>query len=193
MSMVPTYTEAIKLWKIYQLPENKKQHSLHVAKLAVFFASKLQKKREVKIQTDLLLAAALLHDIDKNIPRMDGEQHPDAGVRILRKLHMDKVAQVVRTHPLHAILDPTIAPVTWEEKLLFLADKMVKDDIITVEERFALWEKEQLPKKEQELLILAFPKVKELEQFICTTMGLTPAEVIQLAKHSILGDKGELL
>lgn len=191
--MIPTYSEAVELWKKFHLPENKRQHSLHVVKLAMFFASELQKKTGVKIQTDLLLAAALLHDIDKNIPRMDGEQHPDAGVRILRKLHMDEVAQIVSTHPLHAICDDRIIPRTWEEKILFLSDKMVKYDIITVEERFALWEKEQLPKKEQELLILAFPKVKELEQFVCTTLGLTPTEVIQFAKQSILGDKGELL
>jgi putative nucleotidyltransferase with HDIG domain len=191
--MVPTYREAVGLWKTYHLPQNKQQHSLLVAKLAVFFASKLQEKKQITIQINVLLAAALLHDIDKNIPQREGERHPDTGVRILTEIGMDEVAQVVKTHPLHAILDSKIAPRTWEEKILFLSDKMVKYDIISVEERFSLWRNEQLPKKEQELLIAAFPKVKEFEQFVCTTLGLTPTEVIQLAKQSILGDKGELL
>jgi len=190
--MVPTYTEAVELWKTYNLPENKQRHSLHVAKLALYIASQLQKK-QITIQTNTLLIAALLHDIDKNIPQRVGEKHPDTGVRILTEIGMPEIAHIVKTHPLHAICDDRIIPRTWEEKILFLSDKMVKYDIITVEERFSLWQQEELPKKEQELLISAFPKVKELEQFVCTTLGLTPTEVIQFAKQSILVDKGELL
>jgi len=187
------YTEAIALWKKFRLPKNKRQHSLHVAKLAVFFASKLQEKKQIATQTKLLLAAALLHDIDKNIPQREGERHPDTGVRILTEIGMNEVAQVVRTHPLHAICDNQIAPKTWEEKILFLSDKMVKYDIISVDERFSLWKKERWTKKELSMLENSYPKVKELEQFVCGALGLTPTEVIQLAKQSILGDKGELL
>lgn len=191
--MIPSYEEAKKLWVTYHLSDNKQNHCELVAKLAVFFASTLQEKKQITIKINLLLAAAFLHDIDNTIPPRVGERHPDTGVRILTELGMDEVAQAVRTHPLHAILDPTIAPVTWEEKILFLSDKMVKYDIISVDERFSLWRNEQWTKEELSMLENSYPKVKELEQFICTTMGLTPAEVIQLAKQSILGDKGELL
>ncbi|KKR02877.1 MAG: hypothetical protein UT26_C0016G0002 [Microgenomates group bacterium GW2011_GWC1_39_12] len=191
--MVPTYTQAISLWKTYNLPEHKQRHCLLVAKLALFFASKIKEKIQTFIQTDVLLAAALLHDIDKNIPPKEGELHPDTGVRILKEIGMDKVANVIRTHPLHAILDDTIAPSAWEEKLLFLADKMTKHETISVDARFALWRAEELSKEEVSILDAAYPKVKELEQFVCTTIGLTPDKVIELVKQSILGDKGELL
>ena len=191
--MVPTYTQAISLWKTYNFPEQKQHHCLLVAKLALFFASKMKEKKQIIMQTDLLLAAALLHDIDKNIPPKVGERHPDTGVRILQEVGMDEVAKVVRTHPLHAILDDTINPSTWEEKLLFLADKMTKHETISVDARFALWRAEELSKEEVSILDAAYPKVKELEQFVCTSIGLTPEEVIELAKRSILGDKGELL
>jgi putative nucleotidyltransferase with HDIG domain len=190
--MVPTYGEATALWKTYQLPQQKQQHCHLVATLALFFASKFEEKKIV-VEKDLLLAAALLHDIDKNMVFISGEDHPDAAVRILTEIGMGEVARIVKTHPLHAILDPVIAPKTWEEKILFLSDKMVKYDIIGVEERFRLWKEEPLPAIEQKLLIAAFSKVKELEQNICTTIGLSMPEVIQLAKQSILGDKGELL
>ncbi len=193
--MIPSYEEAKKLWIIYHLPDNKQKHCELVAKLALFFASKLKEKKQIAIQTDILRAAALLHDIDKNIPHKEGERHPDTGVRILTEIGMDEVAHVVKTHPLHAILESSIAPKTWEEKLLFLADKMTKYETISVDARFSLWRwrAEQLPKEEVFILEKAYPKVKELEQFVCATVGLTPTEVIQFAKQSILGDKGELL
>jgi putative nucleotidyltransferase with HDIG domain len=188
--MVPTYTEAVALWKTYQLPEIKQQHSLLVAKLALYFASKLTEKKPVTIQTDVLFAAALLHDIDKNIPHREGERHPDTGVRILTDSGMPEVARMVKTHPLHAILDPAIAPATWEEKLLFLSDKMTKHETISVEERFALWRAEPLPKEEVNMLEKSYPKVKQLEQEILTGIGLTSQEVIKASKNSILTKEG---
>lgn len=191
--MVPTYAEVMTLWKKFDLPPKKQKHCLLVAKLALFFASKMQEKNQIIVRRDVLLAAALLHDIDNNISHEEGETHPDTAVRVLRECGMNEVANIVKTHPLHSILDNSIAPKSWEEKILFLADKMVKNDIMTVEERFSLWRQEQLPPKEQELLLRAFPKVKELEHSLCTAIGLTPTEVIQFAKQSILGNKGELL
>ena len=164
--MVPTYTQAISLWKTYNLPEHKQRHCLLVAKLALFFASKIKEK----------ILAGLRE-----------------GYQVTKEIGMDKVANVIRTHPLHAILDDTIAPSAWEEKLLFLADKMTKHETISVDARFALWRAEELSKEEVSILDAAYPKVKELEQFVCTTIGLTPDKVIELVKQSILGDKGELL
>lgn len=191
--MVPTYTEAVAVWKTYQLPEKKQQHSLLVAKLALYLASKLTEKKSITIHTNVLLAAALLHDIDKNIPPGVGERHPDAGVRILTDIGMPEVARMVKTHPLHAILDPAIAPTTWEEKLLFLADKMTKHEILSVNERFALWKAEQLPQEEATMLEKSYPKVKRLEKEILTGIGLTSQEVIKASKNSILTKEGVLI
>lgn len=180
--MIPSREQAQRLWITYALPKRKQIHSQLVADLASFFADVLEKKAGIRIRTDLLLAAALLHDIDKNIPHDKGEQHPDTAVRVLQRLGMGEVAEVVKTHPLHTILDPDIAPKTWEEKLLFLADKMVKQKVISVDERFALWRKEGLPKKEQEILKHAYPKVKQLEK-----------EVLNIWKNSIMKSGGDVL
>lgn len=180
--MIPSREEAQGVWKTFALPKRKQEHSRLVAELALFFADVLEKKAGIRIRTDLLLAAALLHDIDKNIPHEKREHHPDTAVRILQGLGMGEVAETVRTHPLHAILDPHIAPKTCEEKLLFLADKMVKQKVISVDERFALWKKEHLSKKEQEILKKAYPKVKQLEQ-----------EVINRCGYSIMGSGGDVL
>ena len=168
--MIPTEEQAKALWKKYRLPNKKRVHVRLVAHVAMFFA------KYILVNKKLLLAAALLHDIDKAVPAKPGEQHPDAAVRILREEGMDEVADVVLSHPLHAILDPAITPATWEQKLLFLADKMVKYDIVGVDQRFALWNEEHLPPKEQAILDKSYPNVKALEQ-----------EVFELAQIS-LGD-----
>lgn len=158
--MIPTEKQVKVLWEKYQLPENKRRHVTLVARVARNLSKKFNVNRK------LLIAGALLHDIDKNAKKLPGERHPDTAVRILTEEGMSEVAGLVATHPLHAILDPRISPKTWEEKILYLADKMVKYEIITVDQRFKLWNDEHLPKDAQALLDAAYPKTKELEKEI---------------------------
>lgn len=181
--MIPTLNQARALWEKYNLPERKRRHVTLVANVAKLFATKLKaQSAKRKVNTKLLVAGALLHDIDKNATKRPGERHPDAGVRILREEGMEDVAALVKTHPLHAILDPTIAPKTWEEKLLFLADKMVKDTVIGVDERFRLWNEEHLPAEEQKTLDAAYPKVKDLEQELLDLIGIDAKRILEELK-----------
>lgn len=170
--MIPTEQQAKALWDIYQLPQNKRLHCTLVAQVTMGLARECQMlNAKCQINKKLLIAAALLHDIDKNAPKLPGEEHPDAAVRILKEEDMGEVAALVATHPLHAILDPSLAPKTWEEKILFLADKMVKHEIVGVDRRFALWNAEHLPAREQAILDTAYPKVKALEKELAKLAG----------------------
>lgn len=178
--MIPTANEAKALWDKYHLPTYKQQHVELVGRVALFLARKLSKALHIYVNEKLILAGALLHDIDKNIPLLPGEAHPDTGVRILREEGMDEVAKLVKTHPLHAVLDPAIAPKTWEEKVLFLADKMVKLDIITVDKRFFLWRKELMPEEAKHILAAAYPEVKKLETEIFDRTGIRPEQVKEI-------------
>ncbi len=180
--MIPNEAGAKALWDKYNLPDQKRLHVTLVAKVAMFLAEQMNKATKSQINIELLKAAALLHDIDKNVPKLPGEQHPDAAVRVLREEGMDEVANIVKTHPLHAIFDPAIAPATWEEKLLFLADKMVKHEVVGVDRRFALWNAEQLPQKAQDILDRARPKVKELEREISNNIGTPIRELAHQIK-----------
>lgn len=174
-SMIPTRQQTKALWDKYHLPQKKRMHVELVARVAM----KLAKK--ISVNRPLLLAAALLHDIDKAVEKLPGERHPDAAVRILREEGMEEVADLVKTHPLHSILDPAIAPKTQEEKLLYLADKMVKYDIVGVDRRFALWRDEQLPWEEQAVLDASYPNVKALEQEVFNSTGLSLEDIVKLA------------
>jgi putative nucleotidyltransferase with HDIG domain len=186
--MIPTRDAAKSLWEKYNLPEKKQEHVTLVAQVANALAQELAAKG-ITIDTHLLWVAALLHDIDKAVPKLPGERHPDAGVRILQEEHMNEVAHLVRTHPLHAIADPTIAPKSWEEKILYLADKMVKQEVVGVDGRFALWRAESLPPQAVAQLDACYPKVKALESEVAQILGLTPQEMTKRVSDAILKEK----
>ena len=180
--MIPTEDQAKVLWNTYGLPEKKRLHVTLVTRVALFFARKSQEVGFVAdINIPLLRAGGLLNDIDKAVPRLPGEQHPDTAVRVLHEEGMDEVAEVVRRHPLHAIIDPALVPKTSEEKFLYLADKMVKFEILTVDQRFQLWRDEHLPPEAVKMLDACYPKVKELERQILSSIGVLPQEVASLA------------
>ena len=177
--MIPTRSQCLLLFDKFELPSLKRVHVEAVTNLAKTLANKLKSKNaKLKINLELLEAACLLHDIDKNIPPKKGERHPDSVVRVLNELGFSKVAQVIKKHPLHAILDPELMPQTWEEKLLYLADKMVKYEVIGVEYRFKLWYKENLPRAAGTQLDASYPKVKALEKEIFDLIGEKPDSFI---------------
>ena len=181
--MIPSEQQAKQLWETYHVPEYKRKHMALVANVAKFFATQCTMQNvHCDINEELLTAAALLHDIDKNIPRRPGERHPDTAVRVLHDEGMDEVSELIATHPVHAIRDPRIAPKTWEEKLLYLADKMVKHEIISVDERFALWRKENLSDVDRDMLEKSYPKVKALEAEIFRLAGISPGDIPNIAR-----------
>jgi putative nucleotidyltransferase with HDIG domain len=181
--MIPTRTQCLALFDKFSLPSQKKIHVEEVTKLALYLARKILAKQDQaapdKINLELLEAAGLLHDIDKNITKRAGERHPDTAVRVLKELGMDEVADVVRKHSLHCILNSDLTPQNWEEKLLFLADKLVKYEVIGVAHRFKLWYKENLPMQAVAELDAALPKVKALEQEVYQAAGITYDELVK--------------
>lgn len=172
MRMIPTEEEAKELWDKYNLPQQKRIHVALVARVALFMGKKI---RGVHIL--LLQAAALLHDIDKAA----GGKHPDAAVMILQKEQMPEVADIVATHSLHEILDPVLRPKTPEQKLLYLADKMVKYDIVGVDRRFELWRNEALPDEAIRILDESYPLVKKLEQEVFNLAQISFRDILNSA------------
>jgi len=181
--MIPDEKIIHALWDTYHFPQNKQMHSEMVARVALTLAKKWkQQDASITIDVNLLLAAVLLHDIDKNIEKLEGELHPDASVRILKKEGMGEVAEVIRTHPLHMICKDITAPKTIEQQLLFLADKMTKYECIGIDKRFLIWREEDYDEESQIILDTAYPKVVKLRDKILVSAGITEEELIQLVK-----------
>jgi len=181
--MIPDKKGIKALWDTYELPQYKRIHCDMVGKIALCIARKINKKRlGVSVNEQLLVAAALLHDIDKTIKKLPGEHHPDAGVRILEKEGMSEVAEIVRTHPLHMICDEKKGPKTIEQQILFIADKMTKQECIGLDKRFLLWKNEDKEEIAQNILNESYPKVIALRDAILKKAGITEEELAFLIK-----------
>ena len=167
--MIPDEGQAKVLWEKYHVPAQKRVHLALVARVAMILA------QTIPVNKKLLLDGALLHDIDKAV----GGKHPERAVVILEEEGMNEVAEIVKTHSLHSILDPVSSPKTWEQKLLYLSDKMVKYDIVGVDKRFALWNAEHLPQKDQKMLDACYPKVKQLEQEVFKLAHLSLDDILK--------------
>ena len=103
-------------------------HCRRVAKLAVFLAKQLN-DAGCRLDTDLIEAAALLHDLAKGKPN-----HASEGARILDEMGYHDIAGVVAAH-----MDITVAreELVGAAEVLYLADKMtLRDRYVSVEERF---------------------------------------------------------
>jgi len=128
---IPTKKECLKLLHKNKTPSNVIGHSKAVCKVAGNIAKKLAGKG-VKSNKNLVIAAALLHDIERL-----KENHVIKGARLLKKLGYPEIAEVVKKHSLYKLEEKDRQPATWEEKIVFYADKKVMGNkIVSLKERF---------------------------------------------------------
>lgn len=161
---VPNEEECMELLKQYNVPENIVRHSIKVKELALQLAEDLE-RRGIKVNKKLVIAAALLHDLDKAESLANYFTHGEKAYEELKKLGMHKVAEIVKKHVLEAILRDELK--TIEEKIVYYADKRVMHDrIVSLDERFAyLRERYGLKDKGlMEIIDKSHTKVIELEK-----------------------------
>jgi probable phosphoglycerate mutase len=147
---IPTKKECYKLLKENKTPSNIIKHSEVVLKVVLGIIKKLE-KRGIKADKNLLMSAALLHDIVKHKP-----DHVSACEKYLRNRGYTKLANVVAAHSLRKL------PGSLEGKIIFYADKRVKGDkIVSLEERFKYLKKRySIPQKEIDRLYKFAKKVE---------------------------------
>ena len=128
---IPSREECLHILNKNKTPSNVIEHCKTVCKLAENIAEKLINKG-IKVNKNLVIAAALLHDIER-----DKENHIAEGIKLLKSMGLSEVSEVVRKHSLYRIEDENVQPKTVEEKIVFYSDKRVKDKkIVSLEERF---------------------------------------------------------
>jgi putative nucleotidyltransferase with HDIG domain len=119
----------------YGMLENIIDHSLEVAKVALFLSTELNKRGQ---QIDLVLveAASLLHDLTKTESFKTKADHAWTGSELLKGMGYDRVGEVVAQHIwLSQEVDPVLVSV---EEVVNYADKRVMHDrIVSLEERFS--------------------------------------------------------
>lgn len=120
--------EAFELIKKEKLQDNVIAHTMQVNKISNFLANELKKKGE-DINLELVDVASLLHDIGR---ARDHKTHVQEGTKLLKKMNELEIAQIIAVHGLY----PDSQPKTWEDKIVYYADKRVKhDEIVLLQER----------------------------------------------------------
>jgi len=157
---LPSREECIELLRECHVPVHIIKHSKAVAKLGVFLARRLV-EQGIPVNVDLVERACLLHDIFRvcEFPLQDfsrfeqlvteedkakwrklkeqhgGARHEDAACAYLKDAY-PILAQTIRKHRYTAIVDKEDMPRTWEEKLVYYADKRaMHDQIVPLPER----------------------------------------------------------
>ena len=178
---IPTRGEAARILLALRPPDWLIQHSVVVADAAGFLARKIQQHGHT-IDAPLVLAAALLHDLDKALPADDplrGLGHADAGAEWLRKHGHAELARAVAGHPVMRLAEDEryqlwVRDATVEERVVAYADKRALQELVSLDERFGYWIRRY---GSSEAMDVARERADRLEAEICAAAGIRPEDV----------------
>lgn len=115
----PNLCECYAIWDKFKLPENIRRHCAKVKQTAMDLTAQLTEKG-VKLDLAALRAAALLHDLAKT-----EKKHAFQGGELLREMGYPTVGDIIAEH-MDIVVEPDQA--VTESEILYLADKLVKND-----------------------------------------------------------------
>ena len=112
-------------------------HCRLVAAIAEHLAARLRAAGET-VNPVLAHRGGLLHDIAKRSARGTGNTHEIAGAQLLREKGQPALAEIVLRHAMWAPLTEDQRPETWEQKLVYYADRIAMPPrVAPIAERFA--------------------------------------------------------
>ena len=201
-----TINECYALLDSYAAPSIVIKHCEGVAKVSYYVSKKLIEKG-VKVDLKKVVHAALIHDIlkiveideytrhmqpgevEKKIKRWEelkkefqNLNHEDAFKKAFSKIYPE-ISRIVHKHGYSQIYSGFDS---WEEKIVFYADKLVMmDRITTIKERMDEAHRRYSKKypntyENREYLRKTDEKIENVEKEIFKTTGLTPNELISL-------------
>ena len=181
---VPTRTEALSLLMSTAPSPRLLQHMTVVAEVASFLAYRAT-RAGVAVDRRLVETAALLHDVDKALPRehpLKPLGHGPAGAAWLTEAGHPELARALMAHPVSRFAEVDAA--AWvtdgpiEERIVTYADKRATQRVVSLEQRFDRWRRkhpEYSHKLDQAQLV-----ARRLEVAVCAEAGLEPASVERL-------------
>ncbi len=151
---LPSHNECLSIIRDCHVPIHIARHNEAVARLAVFLARRLI-ERGIEIDVELVERASLLHDLFRvcDFPLEDFRwfeqpvteddkhrwrrlkarhghvRHEEAADAFLKDRY-PVLATTIRRHRYVAVVDETDCPQSWEEKLVYYADKRAMHDTI---------------------------------------------------------------
>lgn len=177
--------EQIYLWLLEQrATANLLVHVEMVAALAYQLAVWL---RNTGLPVNPLLAhrGGMLHDLTKITSRGSDVLHGDSASERLRSWGQPALAEIARTHMLFNILEESTCPCTWEEKIVYYADKLVENgQVVPFSQRMdALRQRYPLDTALLEGLAAAIPV---LEAELCHPLGVSIDLLVENLRRAFL-------
>lgn len=129
---IPSQEECYTLMAQYLMLPNIIEHSRQVMRVALAITDNL--KKDISINRDRVMAAALLHDITKTRSLQTREPHDQSGGKLLQELGFARIGEIVSHHVIILDFNPQGKLEEWE--IINYADKRVMHDrIVSLAER----------------------------------------------------------
>lgn len=129
---IPSPEECDELMAKYSMLPNIVAHSRQVMRVSLAITDNV--KKGVAINRDMIIAAALLHDITKTRSLKTREPHDQSGGELLRELGFVSIGEIVKQHVILFDFDPKAR--LKESEIINYADKRVMHDrIVSLAER----------------------------------------------------------
>ena len=179
---LPGYATCLSWLQKQEVPYNLLEHVQGVAAAAYQMAVWL---RAAWQEVDPLLAhrGGLLHDLAKLKAANRRISHGELAGLMLKDRGYPQLAEIAQRHMLFSLIEPDTQPLTWEQKLVYFADKLIeRGRLASLEERIAGL-RQRYPQDSQRISAI-LPVLKALEEEICTAAGFPPSELLQRLKAS---------
>jgi uncharacterized protein len=182
---IPSRAECHDIMEQYSMLPNIVEHSEQVMNVSLVIMDNL--KSGVSVNRDLVIAAALLHDITKTKSFETKEPHDASAGVLLRELGFPSIAEIVEQHVIFQNLNHEGR--LEEREIVYYADKRVlHDTIVTIEERLQdLIQRYGKTEEIRRLILQSKNQVFMVERKIASFMGTD----LHLAIQSINGKKNK--
>ncbi|NMC53246.1 MAG: HAD hydrolase-like protein [Chloroflexi bacterium] len=133
----------------------------------------------------------LLHDLAKLLSLRTGASSDDHGrlaARLLTQREQPELAEIAYRHLLFCLIDEDRRPQTWEQKIVYFADKLVeKSQLASLDERLQGL-RERYPHHQQQIDAI-IPALLELQDEICLATDILPSELLPCLNNALLGEE----
>lgn len=130
---------------------------------------------------------AMLHDLAKVSTLHDKHtNHGEAAAHLLIERGQPALAEIARRHILTNLLDPNLAPRTWEEKIVFLADKLMEGShVVTLDQRINALSR-RYSRFSAGIQACQAP-LRSLQRELCARMRIPEAQLTDRLQDALLG------
>lgn len=173
---IPTQKQCFLLMCEMKMMDHIVVHSMQVCRVAVFLADRLRSKK-IRLNHDLIQAAALLHDITKTRSFKTREDHARTGGEYLAELGYHEIGDLVRQH---VRLDTYANSGTVSEaEVVNYADKRVlHDEIVVLDRRLDyILEKYARTPEHRERINLIWRKTRAMEKKLFKNFSFAPEDL----------------